>query len=105
MAMQDCGALVPEKILEDEDIDGQEDMRGVENFLAWVTGKANREIRRVALEGADASTEDYLAGNQPFEPSNYLSDLSQCLKRNTVPQMKIRDILGRFWVNLPNHEP
>jgi len=36
-------------------------MRGVEDFLAWITGKANREIRRVALEGADAAKEDYLA--------------------------------------------
>lgn len=59
MAMQDCGAIAPEKIEEDEDFDGEEDMRGVENFLAWTTGKVNKEIRRVALEGGDGK-EDYL---------------------------------------------
>jgi transcription initiation factor TFIID subunit 3 len=62
MAMQDCGALAPETVLEDEDYEGEEDMSGVENFLAWVTGKANKEIRRVALEGGDGK-EDYLTGS------------------------------------------
>ena len=61
MAMQDCGALGPESLLEEQELDGEEDMRGVENFLAWVTGKVNREIRRVALEGGDGK-EDYLTG-------------------------------------------
>jgi len=60
MAMQDCGALVPEKVPEAEVLDGEEDMRGVENFMAWTFGKVNREIRRVALEGADGTAEDYL---------------------------------------------
>lgn len=59
--MQDCGALGPESLLEEQELDGEEDMRGVENFLAWVTGKVNREIRRVALEGGDGK-EDYLTG-------------------------------------------
>jgi transcription initiation factor TFIID subunit 3 len=62
MAMQDCGALLPQKSLEEEEFEGEEDMRGVENFVAWATGKVNREIRRVALEGADAAKEDYLTG-------------------------------------------
>jgi len=62
MAMQDCGALAPEKLIEEELFDGKEDMRGVEDFIAWVTGKTNHEIRRVALEGADAGQEDYLSG-------------------------------------------
>ena len=61
MAMQDCGAIAPEKVEEDEDFDEDEDMRGVENFLAWITGKVNKEIRRVALEGGGGE-EDYLTG-------------------------------------------
>lgn len=60
MAMQDCGSLIPEKTLEEEEFEGEEDMRGVDNFVAWATGKVNREIRRVALEGADTTKEDYL---------------------------------------------
>jgi transcription initiation factor TFIID subunit 3 len=51
MAMQDCGALAPEKLLEEQESDGVEDMRGVEDFLAWAMGKPNREIRRIARVG------------------------------------------------------
>lgn len=61
MAMQDCGVLAPETLLENEDYMGEEDMSGVDNFLAWATGKVNKEIRRVALEGGDGK-EDYLTG-------------------------------------------
>jgi transcription initiation factor TFIID subunit 3 len=65
MAMQDCALLVPEKVLEDQEFDGEEDTRGVDAFLAWDMGKANREIRRVALEGGDGAKEDYLTGLSP----------------------------------------
>jgi len=61
MAMQDCGALGPEKSLEEQEYEGVEDTRGVDAFLAWARGPKNREIRRVALEGAEGAKEDYLA--------------------------------------------
>ncbi len=61
MAMQDCGALLPEKTLEEQEREGIEDTRGVDAFIEWATGPANQEIRRIALEGADAK-EDYLTG-------------------------------------------
>jgi len=60
MAMQDCGALAPEKVLEDQEFDREEDTRGVDGFLAWAKGPGNLEIRRIALEGGDAAKEDYL---------------------------------------------
>jgi transcription initiation factor TFIID subunit 3 len=59
MAMQDCGALMPEKVIEDQEFEGVEDMRGVEEFLAWATGEGNKEIRRIALGDGK---EDYLTG-------------------------------------------
>lgn len=63
MALQDCGAFGPEKISEAEDFEGEEDMRGVEDFMTWITGKVNKEIRRVASEAGDAAANaDYLAG-------------------------------------------
>ena len=62
MAMQDCGALSAEAVMEDQEISGEEDMRGVDAFLNWATGAGNREIRRVALEGNDELREDYLTG-------------------------------------------
>ncbi|RDW60281.1 hypothetical protein BP5796_11887 [Coleophoma crateriformis] len=60
MAMQDCGAIVPEKIDEEQDYDREEDVRGVEEFLAWAMGSGNKEIRRIALEGGDGAQENYL---------------------------------------------
>ncbi|KAL8743263.1 MAG: hypothetical protein Q9190_004363 [Brigantiaea leucoxantha] len=55
MALQDVGALWPQKTLLEEDIAGQEDMRGIEEFLAWMTGEEHREIRRIAgLEETEA---------------------------------------------------
>ncbi len=61
--MQDCGVLMPEKVLEEQEFDCHEDARGVDAFLAWAMGKANQEIRRVALEGSDGAKEDYLTGS------------------------------------------
>ncbi|KAF4287456.1 hypothetical protein CNMCM8689_008768 [Aspergillus fumigatus] len=47
-ALQDVGALRPQLREWEEDWQGEEDTRGLENFLGWFTGPANREIRRVA---------------------------------------------------------
>ena len=60
--MQDCGVLIPEKTLEEQDYEGKEDTRGVDAFISWAMGKGNSEIRRVALEGSDGAKEDYLTG-------------------------------------------
>ena len=65
MAMQDCAVLAPEKVMEDQQFDGEEDTRGVDAFIAWALGKSNQDIRRVALEGSDGLQEDYLAGLSP----------------------------------------
>ncbi len=62
MAMQDCGALAPEKTMEEQIFYGEEDTRGVDGFLAWATGQGNREIRRIALEGGEGAKEDFLTG-------------------------------------------
>jgi transcription initiation factor TFIID subunit 3 len=61
MALQNCGALYPEKPLVEQEFDGEEDTRGMDAFLAWAQGPGNKEIRRVALEG-DSVKQDYLAG-------------------------------------------
>lgn len=60
MAMQECAAFVPEKVWEDQIFDDEEDTRGVDLFIEWAKGSANKEIRRVALEGGDEGKDDYL---------------------------------------------
>jgi len=59
--MQDCGAIAPEKIWEDEFFDGDEETRGVDAFVEWAMGPENKEIRRVTLDGGEDGKEDYLA--------------------------------------------
>jgi len=59
MALQNCGALIPEKPMVEQEFDGEEDTRGMDAFLAWVQGPGNKDIRRVALEG-DSEKQDYL---------------------------------------------
>ncbi|KAK4128158.1 hypothetical protein N657DRAFT_562002 [Parathielavia appendiculata] len=59
MALQRAGALLPERILEEQEYLGGEDTRGVEAFIAWATGPLNREIKRIALDGNDEAA-DYL---------------------------------------------
>ncbi|KAK2748787.1 hypothetical protein FQN57_000368 [Myotisia sp. PD_48] len=48
MALQELGALRPQLSRLEEDRAGEEDMRGLESFLAWFSGPVNKEIRRVA---------------------------------------------------------
>ncbi|KAH6619787.1 hypothetical protein B0J18DRAFT_467919 [Chaetomium sp. MPI-SDFR-AT-0129] len=59
MALQRAGALLPERVPEEQEYLGEEDMRGVENFIEWATGALNREIGRIALDGDDEAR-DYL---------------------------------------------
>jgi transcription initiation factor TFIID subunit 3 len=61
MALQRSGALLPERIQEEQEYLGEEDTRGVEAFIAWAMGPMNREIKRIALDGIDEAG-DYLDG-------------------------------------------
>jgi transcription initiation factor TFIID subunit 3 len=75
MAMQDCGAIAPEKILEEQIYDGEEDTRGVDAFIEWAMGPENSEIRRIALEGSDEGKEDYLTGLLSKASSSFHADI------------------------------
>lgn len=65
MALQRAGALLPERIAEEQEYLGEEDTRGVDGFIAWAMGGLNREIKRIALDGNDEAG-DYLDGKSPF---------------------------------------
>jgi transcription initiation factor TFIID subunit 3 len=65
MALQRVGALLPERVDEEQEYLGEEDTRGVEAFVAWAMGSLNREIKRIALDGEDEAG-DYLDGELPI---------------------------------------
>jgi len=61
MALQDCGAFLPEEVFEEQEWAGEEDASGVEEFIRWFQTARTKEITRVALDGDDENT-DYLMG-------------------------------------------
>ncbi len=61
MALEQAGTLMPERPELEQEFSGQEDLRGLENFLAWADGVLSKEIKRIALDGDDEAN-DYLDG-------------------------------------------
>ena len=55
-ALLDAGALHPQLSAFEEAAQGAEDLRGVENFIAWCKGPTNAEARRVAGLSPSPST-------------------------------------------------
>lgn len=106
--MQDCGALSPEKLYEDEEFAGEEDMRGIEAFIAWFQGKAFKEINRIAADVTEIKG-DYLAGLSYPENSTCarppLTYFSQFLRRSTEGMRSMMlGITVRFSANPQNHD-
>ncbi|KAI1491922.1 hypothetical protein F5X96DRAFT_692790 [Biscogniauxia mediterranea] len=48
LALEECGALWPERELVSQELRGEEDTRGVDDFIRWATGRKNLRIRKVA---------------------------------------------------------
>ncbi|KAK4221829.1 hypothetical protein QBC38DRAFT_448816 [Podospora fimiseda] len=82
LAFQDIGVLLPEKIQQEQDYLGIEDLRGVEQFIAWAAGSLNKEIQRVALDGND-------------EAHDYLDALKKKHSKNDDDHKYLGTILGR----------
>ncbi|KAL2017564.1 hypothetical protein VTK56DRAFT_1998 [Thermocarpiscus australiensis] len=82
MALQRAGALLPERVQEEQDYLGTEDTRGVERFVAWATGPVNREIKRIALDGND-------------EAADYLDALKKKHSKNDDDSKYLGTLLGR----------
>ncbi|KAI4104480.1 MAG: hypothetical protein L6R37_003223 [Teloschistes peruensis] len=75
MALQDVGALWPQKSATEEHIMGEEDMRGVEAFVNWMKGDEHREIRRIA--GLIDSEAPMSGVDMPNEKEDFLTALKK----------------------------
>ncbi|EON96831.1 putative bromodomain associated protein [Phaeoacremonium minimum UCRPA7] len=60
MALQDAYVIQPERNWEEQMFYDKEDTRGVDDFIAWITGPRNKEIKRIASEGVEEEATDYL---------------------------------------------
>lgn len=73
MALYEAGALRPQMNPMEEQLRGEEDMRGLEAFLGWFNGPVNKEISRIA--GFIASQGDVMDADS-LEKEDYLSGMS-----------------------------
>lgn len=64
LALQDVGALLPEKVAAEREWLGEEDLRGVEDFIKWFSGGRMKEIMEFAKGDDEHEGMDYLDGEQ-----------------------------------------
>ena len=62
MALLDVGALLPERGLAEEASSGEEDVRGLKEFLKWVAGQRMKEMTEFANGDGESDGADYLNG-------------------------------------------
>ncbi|KAL5624651.1 hypothetical protein BROUX41_004711 [Berkeleyomyces rouxiae] len=60
MAMQDMGMLLPERPLFEQDFLGEEDTRGVDEFVAWFDSLGAKAIDALPLYDGESEAPDYL---------------------------------------------
>ncbi|KAF7563486.1 hypothetical protein G7046_g628 [Stylonectria norvegica] len=60
MALQDAGALMPEKVFTEQEWKGEEDTRGVEEFIKWFSGQRMKEMMEIGSGDGEMDATDYL---------------------------------------------
>ncbi|KAL7788248.1 hypothetical protein V8C37DRAFT_389013 [Trichoderma ceciliae] len=61
MALQEVGTLLPDKVETEQARKGEEDMRGVEEFIQWFTGTRMKEMMEMGSGDTESDATDYLA--------------------------------------------
>lgn len=62
LALQDVGAFGPEHTVTEEAWRGEEDLRGVEEFIAWFAGQRMKELMEFGNADGESEATDYLSG-------------------------------------------
>lgn len=62
LALQDAGALLPERAFAEQQWRGEEDLRGVDDFVQWFAGQRMKELMEVGRGDGEADATDYLNG-------------------------------------------
>ncbi|KAH7171194.1 hypothetical protein EDB81DRAFT_777916 [Dactylonectria macrodidyma] len=60
MALQDAGALLPERVETEQHWRDEEDLRGVEEFIKWFAGQRMKEMMDVGSGDGESDATDYL---------------------------------------------
>jgi transcription initiation factor TFIID subunit 3 len=70
LALQDVGALLPQTVAVAEDWRGEEDLRGVEEFVEWFTGQRMKEMMEFGNGDGESDATDYLNGMESLITSS-----------------------------------
>ncbi|KAI0117040.1 hypothetical protein F4814DRAFT_448045 [Daldinia grandis] len=95
LALEDCGALWPERDFTAQEVSGEEDMRGVEEFIRWAKGSKNRRIRMVAALDKPAAGDVGVEGAEEQRGTDYLSALKRKHNKTDQDSKYAGTILGR----------
>ncbi|KAI0022940.1 hypothetical protein F4780DRAFT_730746 [Xylariomycetidae sp. FL0641] len=108
LALEECGALWPVPVAEAGAKDAvRDDTRGVDDFIAWATGRKNQRIRKVAgvharasavggqAVGAGGEEEGALVEEEERPPTDYLDALKRKHNKTDQDSKYAGTILGR----------
>ncbi|KAL7628713.1 hypothetical protein AAE478_000228 [Parahypoxylon ruwenzoriense] len=95
LALEDCSALWPDREFVAQELAGQEDTRGVDDFIRWATGKKNQRIRKVAGLDKPAVGEVDVEGLEEQRETDYLSSLKRKHNKTEQDSKYAGTILGR----------
>ncbi|KAI9926476.1 hypothetical protein ASPWEDRAFT_119992 [Aspergillus wentii DTO 134E9] len=91
-SLQDAGALRPQLREWEEEWAAEEDMRGLEGFLEWFTGPANREIRRIA---GFVPSEGDMIDTESLEKEDFLTSLKKKHSKTGEESRYAGTVLGK----------
>jgi transcription initiation factor TFIID subunit 3 len=92
LALQDASALQPQMRDAEEQWRGEEDLRGLETVINWITGPVNREIRRIA--GFVPSEGDVIDA-EFLEQEDYLTTLKKKHSKTGEESRYAGTVLGK----------
>ncbi|KAI0175705.1 hypothetical protein GGR52DRAFT_325903 [Hypoxylon sp. FL1284] len=95
MALEDCGAIWPVREFTEQEVSGEEDMRGVDDFIQWSQGKKNQRIRKVAGLDKPVATDVGVEGVEEQRPTDYLNALKRKHNKIDDDSKYASTILGR----------
>lgn len=62
LALQDAGALLPERPPAEQAWTGDEDLRGIDDFVKWFSGPRMKELMDMGRGDGEIDATDYLSG-------------------------------------------
>lgn len=106
MALQEAGALMPTRVPTEEAWRGEEDLRGVEEFIQWFAGQRMKEMMEFGNGDGESDATDYLNGTFYTNPQVTIKHFvkptlilaKKLSRRNTAKQATTQNTKAPFSV-------